>query len=423
MNIIESFNISLKAVLANKLRSGLTTLGVIIGIASVIIMLSLGKGAENLIIGQIASMGSNTIFIEPGAWDPQAGLGGGDMMQTAIEEMELTTLKYEDAVAIGKDPLVARVAPVVFGVKRVIYKNVDEKVSFMGTTPAHSVINDIYPILGRDITDSDVKSMNKVAVLGYKIRYDLFGEENPIGKKIRIGDVSLRVVGVMEEKGTQMFMNLDEVIYIPLTTVQKLIMGVDHVRWIVVQAKDESVIDQAVESIRLTLRDRHNIHNPEGDLSKDDFKVMSQKETAQIVTMVTSTLTIFLSLIAAIALIVGGIGIMNIMFVSVTERTREIGLRKAIGAKNRDILNQFLIEAVILTLIGGIIGIITGLVFSFLGALAIQKFGGLAGWHFFIPYETILLAFGICVAVGLIFGIYPAHQASRKDPIEALRYE
>ncbi len=422
MNLIDNIKISIDAILANKLRSSLTTLGVIIGIAAVIVMVSLGKGAENLIIGQIASLGSNTIFIEPGAWDPKKGFGKGEMMRVAMEEMELTTLKYEDAIAIEKDPLIEFAAPVVFGVDRVVYKNIDKKVSFMGTTPAASKINEVSPILGRDLTESDVKTMAKVAVLGFKIKKDLFGEENPLGKKIRIKNISFRVVGVMEEQGVQAFMNLDEIIYIPVTTAQKLLLGIDHVRWILAKAKEEKYIDQAVENIRLILRERHNISNPENDLSKDDFKVMSQKETAKILSTVTSVLTIFLSLIAAIALLVGGIGIMNIMLVSVTERTKEIGLRKAVGAKNKDILDQFLTEAVILTILGGIGGIIIGVLSSAISVELLQ-YVGLKRWKFFIPYSIVLLSFFICTAVGIIFGIYPAKKAANMDPIKALRYE
>jgi len=420
MKISDSIKISFRAVAANKLRSGLTALGVIIGIASVIIMIALGEGAQNLIIGQIASMGSTTIFIEPGAFDPKKG---GDIMQSAMEEMSLKTLTYDDALALEKDPLVEAVSAIVFGVDRIVYKNIDKKVSFMGGMPASREILDIHTIKGRDITNDDLKSNAKVAVLGYKLAQDLFGEENPIGETIRIKKTNFKVIGVLEEQGTQMFMNLDENIFIPLTTAQRMLLGTNSVNWILAKARSEEAVDETVESIRLVLRERHHLYNPEGDLSKDDFKVMSQKETARMVSTVTSVLTLFLALVAAIALLVGGIGIMNIMFVSVTERTREIGLRKAVGAKSKDILEQFLIEAVILTVLGGFLGIVSGIFLSFIGVLALQKIGGLEDWRFFVPYQTVVLAFGICVAVGLIFGIYPARKASRLDPIQALRYE
>ena len=421
MRLVDSFKISFSAVRINKLRSGLTALGIIIGIASVIVMISLGQGAQNLIIGQIASMGSRTVFVEPGAFDPKKG--GTNFMQMAAQEQQVATLKYEDALALEKDPLVSSAAPLVLGVAEVVYQNSDQTVTFIGSTPAVYNILNISIAEGRGLIDSDIKSMARVAVIGSKLKKDLFGTEDPIGKKIRIKDLPFTVIGVTAEKGSQMLFDVDALITMPVLTAEKQIMGVDHVRQIMVQTKSEAVIDQAVASMRQTLRDRHKINNPENDLSKDDFKITTQKETASMVSTVTSVLTLFLSMIAAIALLVGGIGIMNIMFVSVTERTREIGLRKAVGAKNADILTQFLIEAVILTVLGGIIGILSGIFVSFLGVQVIQQFGGLKGWTFVIPYQTIIYAFFICVLVGIVFGIYPARQAALKNPIEALRYE
>ncbi len=419
MKLLELTKIAFIALKSNKVRSGLTMLGIIIGIASVIMMLSIGGGAQSLIVGQIASTGSNNIFIEPGAWDPKAG---GDMMQQMTEQFEITTLTYDDAIEIEKDPLIELASPFTFGISRVIYRDVDEKITFMGVTPNANKIEEAYPILGRDISDEDIRSISKVAVLGYKIRQDLFGEEDPLGKKIRIKNVNFKIIGVMEERGTQMFQNLDEYIYIPLITAQKLLLGVDSVRQIMVKAISEDVIDEAVENIRLILREQHNIQNPENDLSKDDFKVMSQVETVEMVGQITGILVALLSSIAAIALFVGGIGIMNIMLVSVTERTREIGLRKAVGARNKDILCQFLIEAVVLTLLGGIIGFIVGLSFSFIIALVLSKVLGIV-WDFVLPISAVILAFGVAAVVGLVFGIYPARKAANLDPITALRYE
>lgn len=420
MNLIDSYKISIAAVYSNKLRSSLTALGIIIGIASVIMMISLGQGAQALILGQISSMGSKTIFIEPGAFDPKKS---GDFMSTATEEMSIDTLKYEDAVALRKLPSVAISGAMVYGAARAIYGSNDEKYTFLGITPEILKLFNVRVAEGRDIAASDVKAMEKVVIIGQTVKDRLFADRNPIGEKIKLKDVSLRVVGVMEPTGVKMMFNFDELLYLPLTTAQKLIIGGDSINMIAIEAKSESQIDQAVTDVRAILRDRHKIDNPENDLSKDDFKVMSQKETASMVSTVTSVLTIFLSLIAAIALLVGGIGIMNIMFVSVTERTREIGLRKAVGARNKDILIQFLMEAVILTIAGGLIGIFGGLAVSYLSTLALQQVASLKGWVFVVPYQTIAIAFGICVAIGIIFGIYPARAASLKNPIEALRYE
>jgi putative ABC transport system permease protein len=264
--------------------------------------------------------------------------------------------------------------------------------------------------------------MARVVVLGNSIKEDLFADEDPIGKIVRIKKTNFRIIGVLKEQGTQMFMNMDEIIYVPIITAQKLLTGQDHLRWIIARAKNEEVIDTAVYNIRLLLRERHGIYNPENDLGKDDFKVMSQAETAEMMEAVIGILTALLSCIAAISLVVGGIGIMNIMLVSVAERTHEIGLRKAVGARSKDILNQFLLEAMVLTLAGGIIGIISGIAVSLLASIVLGQLLQV-GWQFTISISSILLAFAVASAIGLIFGIYPARKAAKLSPIEALRYE
>jgi putative ABC transport system permease protein len=420
MNFKESIKISFTALRANKSRSVLTMLGIIIGIGAVILMMSLGSGAESLIVGQIASTGSKNIYIEPGSFDPSSGFGGS--YESAIEEMTIKTMKIKDAEDIEKDSLIEKAAPYVFGVGRVVYKNRDEKITYYGTTEAAHDIEEIYTITGREISDDDVRTMARVAVLGNKLAKDLFDEENPIGEKVRIKNLSLKVIGVLEEKGTQMFVNVDELIYMPITTAQKLLLGDDSVRWIIAKAVSENAIDQAVENIRLTVRENHGIYNPENDFSKDDFKVMSQVEAADMVGQITGVLTALLSSIAAIALIVGGIGIMNIMLVSVTERTREIGLRKAVGAKNRDIMNQFLIESITLTVLGGIIGFVGGTLFSLGASFALSKVLN-TDWAFVMPFGAVVLAFGVAAVVGLVFGLYPARKAAKLNPIDALRHE
>ena len=419
MNLKESIKISITALKANKIRSALTMLGIVIGIGAVILMMSLGKGAENLIVGQIQSLGSTSIYIEPGSFDSKGGTG---FMESALEEMTIKTLTLKDVEAIRKDSLVDMVYPMVYGVGRAVYQSEDEKVTFLGITPEAYIMDDWHVTIGRDISDEEVKGMARVATLGYKIAQDLFGNEDPISKTIRIKKTNFKVIGVMEERGMEMFQNYDEYVYVPVTTAQKLLLGIDHVNAITVRAVNEDVVPQLMENIRLILREAHNIYNPEGDLSKDDFKVMSQVEASDMMTQITGILTAFLSSIAAIALIVGGIGIMNIMLVSVTERTREIGLRKAVGARNKDILNQFLIESMTMTFFGGIIGFIDGILFSLLTSIVLSQVLN-TSWSFVVPFGAVVLALGVAAIVGLAFGIYPAKKAAKLNPIEALRHE
>jgi len=418
MEFIDFLKTSFNTLMANKTRSFLTTLGIVIGISSVIVMVSIGSGAQKLIVNQISAMGSNTIFIEPGAFDPKKS----SMTQTAIEEAEVKTLKYSDALAISKLPGVEMVAPWVMGVETVVYQDKNKRVTFIGTTPENQKIDGTSPILGRGLEDGDVKSMDRVVLLGYKVSKDLFGDENPIGKTLRIKNINFKVIGVLEEKGGGAFMNPDDYIYLPLTTAQKLLLGIDYVRVIVVKAESEQVIDSLVQEMREILRQRHHIFNPENDLTKDDFKITTQVEATEMLSSVLSVLTLFLSSVAAIALVVGGIGIMNIMFVSVTERTKEIGLRKAVGARKKDILIQFLVEAVVLTFLGGIGGIILGAGVSFLAGLIL---GHLLNqpWVFVLSVKAIIIAVSISVGTGLVFGIYPAYKAANLSPIQALRYE
>ncbi len=399
-----------------KMRTLLTMLGIVIGIASVILMMSLGSSAENLIVGQINSIGSNNIYIEPGA--PE-GVG---FSESFLDQMSIKTLKAEDAEAIAKDPLVEAASPMIYSTGRVSYGSETKKLMFMGVTASAYIIDNWHAEKGRDIDEADVRSFARVVTLGKKTATDLFGQEDPLGKTMQIKNITFRVIGVMEERGMQIFQNFDEYIYLPLTTAQKLLVGIDHLNAISVKAKTKEAVPQAVDNIRELLRERHNIYNPNGDLSKDDFKVMSQVATANMLTQITGVLTAFLSSIAAIALIVGGIGIMNIMLVSVTERTREIGLRKAVGATTKDIRQQFLLEAVVLTVSGGLAGLVLGIGINYLIYLVLSNVLDI-GWNFSLPLAGIILAVGVSTLAGLVFGLYPASQAAKKSPIEALRYE
>jgi len=415
MRFKDSIRISLTTLKINKMRSALTMLGIIIGVGSVILMMSLGGGAQNLIVGQISSMGSNNIYIEPGS--PQ-----GSFSQQAIDQLNQKSLKEKDAIAIAKDLNVEKVAMMVYGTGRISYQDQDKKITYIGGSADSFDISNLSVSNGRSFNEDDIKGMARVVVLGHKLASDLFNEDDPIGQSVRLGKLNLKVIGVLEEKGGQVFQTFDDYAYLPYTTVQKLLLGTDYLNAILVKAKSEKLINQVVDNIRIILRENHNIYNPEGDLSKDDFKAMSQVETAGMLTQVTGVLTAFLSSIAAIALFVGGIGIMNIMLVSVTERTREIGLRKAVGARNKDIMNQFLLEAITLTLLGGIIGFLGGTLISF-GASVVLTNVLKTNWGFTIPLGAVILSFGVATIIGLIFGIYPARKASKLNPIEALRHE
>jgi putative ABC transport system permease protein len=400
---------------SNKSRSALTILGIVIGITAVIMMISIGGGAQNLILGQVASFGSNNLFVEPGAETTNG-------VQALQEQLTIKTLKIKDLEDIQKNSNVSRVAPLVLGVDRIVYNDKNEKVTFYGTTSNFFDIMNGEFALGHNFLETNPNVISRDIILGYKIKKDLFGDQDPIGKIVRIQKTNFRVIGILAEKGTQLFLNLDEYVYVPVASAQKLLLGIDFLRNIVVQLKDENKIDETTFDLRLILRQNHHIYNPSDDLSKDDFKIASQKQAVNILGQVTSIFTIFLSSVAAIALIVGGIGIMNIMLVSVTERTKEIGLRKAVGAKSKDILYQFLSEAITLTLLGGIIGIILGVGLSLLTGLVLGKVLNL-NWGFFISFPAILLGFSVSTIIGLVFGIYPSQKASRLDPIQALRYE
>lgn len=420
MKFIDYFKTALIGLRTNKTRSFLTILGIVIGISSVVTMVSIGSGAQNIIISQISSIGPTNIFIEPGGQPKEMNRGHG--MQAMLEEFDITTLTQDDALAIEQDPLIKDVASFVMGVDKLIYGNKNKKITYMGMTPLGIDMFDAKIEMGVNITDNDVKSMARKMVIGTKIKEDLFGDEDPIGKTVRMQKINFKIIGVLEEKGMQMFINMDEAVYVPLTTAQKVLLGQDHLRWIIARVISENKIDEAIHNVRLTLRERHDIYNPEGDTSKDDFKITSQQETAEILTTVTGVFATFLSAVAAIALVVGGIGIMNIMLVSVTERTREIGLRKSVGATKKDILWQFLLEAVNLTFLGGLIGILFGFLVSFGTSLIFGKMLGL-NWKFIFPLSSVVTAFLVSTLIGLIFGIYPARKASELSPIEALRHE
>jgi len=408
INIPSTFRISFRALKVNKMRSSLTMLGIIIGVGAVIAMLAIGTGASKRIAEQISSMGSNLLIILPGATT-----AGGVRMSAGTQ----TTLTMTDGEAIQKECLAVQdVAPVLNGVAQVIYGHQNWSTGVVGTTPSMLIIRDWPLAAGRPFTEQEIKSATKVCLLGQTVVDNLFGDMDPIGQFIRIKNLPFTVIGVLAQKGqSAQGQDQDDTIYVPVTTAQKKLFGTSFpgmVRIIMVKAKSTEDLAPAEEQITGLLRQRHHI----GQKQENDFTVRNLTQIMQAAEQSTKVMTLLLGAIASVSLLVGGIGIMNIMLVSVTERTREIGIRMAIGAKIWDIRLQFIIEALTLSIIGGVAGIIVGISGSKIISI-------LTGWSTIISPLSIFLAFGFSGAVGIFFGFYPAYKASLLDPIEALRYE
>jgi len=404
VNIAESFKVAIEGIAANKVRAGLTMLGVVIGVGAVIAMLAIGQGARAQTMSAIQSMGTNVLAVMAGQMRRGPVMGGLGSTQN---------LKMEDLEAILKGcSAVAKAAPELRSGAQVKAGNKNTSTTILGTSPDYFEIRNYRIARGKLFTDADVRSMRRVAIIGPTVTYNLFGSSSPINKTIRIRGISFRVIGETAAKGAGGFQDPDDQIFIPITTAQTRVFGVDYLRSISVQVKSAVQMSEAVSQIETLLRKRHRL----GAASENDFMIFNQADLMETAEQASNTFTMLLAGIAAVSLIVGGIGIMNIMLVSVTERTREIGIRKAVGARRRDILMQFLIESVVLSLAGGIIGILFGVI----GAQIIARS---AGWPVTVSVSSIVLAFVFAAAVGIFFGIYPARRASFLNPIDALRYE
>lgn len=399
-----------------KMRSILTMLGIVIGISSVIILMSIGQSAQNLILGQVQSIGSNLIIITPGA--PS---GKGFSPPASVQGIVITSLKQEDVDALEREPSITAVAPLVSGQAEVVYGNNNKTVSYQGVTADMFPVRNLTIGKGAAFTKGDVDSANHVAVIGPDLANTLFGPVlNPINKTIRLKNVSFRVVGVLSKGGAGPFgVDQGNLVIIPISVAQKQMLGISYFNTIIAEANPTYDINFAKSRIAFALRQDHGITDP----TKDDFNIQTQADILSILGSITSVLTLFLAAIASISLVVGGIGIMNIMLVSVTERTREIGLRKAVGATDNDILQQFLIESVLLTFAGGVVGIAFGAVMVGAVYFGINAFNPTLGWTFAFPISSVLLGLLVSGIAGLVFGIYPARKAGRKNPIDALRYE
>jgi len=410
VNLCASTRIAVRALRVNKLRSALTMLGIVIGVGAVITMVAVGAGAQARVAEQIQSLGSNMIIVLSGSVTASGvRLGSGSQL----------TITEDDAWAIQREiPLVEAAAPTIRGGAQIVYGNLNWATSVQGVTPEYFVARDWPVAAGKTLSQEDVDGATKVALLGETVAINLFGDSDPIGDVIRIKNVPFTVIGVLDRKGQSTYgQDQDDTILIPLSTAKKKVIGVSQanarsVGSISVKVREGRMMPVAEQEIRSLLRQRHRLQG----YQDDDFWLRNLSEVLESQEASSRVLTILLAAIASVSLVVGGIGIMNIMLVSVTERTREIGLRMAVGARGKDILTQFLVEAVTLSLIGGAVGIAFGLV----GTYAIAHF---AGWRTLVDPRAIVVAFGFAAAVGIFFGFYPARKAAGLDPMEALRYE
>lgn len=410
---------SIKALTANPVRTVLTTLGIVIGIATVIMVLSAGAGFSSLINDEIKSLGSDTLFIKtkvPPTTKNRAATSVTGGLTPGIA-VGITTFKQRDLDDIKKLNNVKNDYGIVTGMAVASYRNNQKSEIYYGSSAEKFQIDQHTLKEGRFYTAEEDAGASQVAILGSNVAKDLFVQDDPLGKLLRVGNLNFLVIGVYNTQGSVGGQGADDVVYIPLQTAQKKMLGIDYVTVAAVQLNNTNLADATAALIRLTLRRNHNITDP----AKDDFVVVTQAQVLDIYNTIFNGITILLICIASISLVVGGVGIMNIMYVVVTERTAEIGLKKALGAKSADILSEFLIESVLVTVLGGIIGIIFGAVLSWLVAV-VANYAGLT-WTFTVPIYAIIIAVGVSAVIGISFGVLPARSAAKLDPIEALRYE
>lgn len=414
MTLQDSFLTALDALKTNKPRAALTILGIVIGVCSIVLMMSIGQGAESLILNEIGGLGAETIVIRPG----KEPTGPTDLGSTLFAD----SLKTKDVEALRKKenaPHILQVMPTLVVPGSVAYEGNTFRPNIVGG--AVNFFADTFHVQvekGVMFDETDIRQNLSVAVLGFKVAQELFGASDAVGEYITIRDRKFRVVGVFPKKGQTGFFNFDELVIVPYTTAQLYLLGIDYFHEVIVKAESPETVEKTVRDIELTLRANHNIEDPKDD----DFFVTTQEGVVEQIQTIIEALTAFLSSVVAIALVVGGIGVMNIMLVSVTERTREIGLRKALGATEKDIMKQFLLEAVALCSLGGIIGIVLGALLAFAASFALTQVLGL-DWAFLFPVSASVLGLLVSASVGIAFGLYPARKASLKSPMEALRYE
>jgi putative ABC transport system permease protein len=412
MDIFESIKNAWQMITRTKMRSFLTMLGIIIGISAVMIVLSVGESVQDLILDEIRSVGPDLIAVLPGASDESG-------RPSSTFGIVNTSLKYEDGEAIfrSNSPYIYSLAMYLTGSDVISIDSKIKGITFYGTTATYIDVQNVKIEKGRFFTKEEEMNNARVVVLGSKIASEIFGDDNPIGKRLTIKKVNFNVIGVLEEKGSSLIQSQDDDFFIPISTAQNIILGVNHINFMRIKVNSIDSIDNAIGHVEEILRDRHNIDK----LDQDDFTITSTADALETISLITDALKFFLTAVAAISLIVGGFGIMNIMLATVQERTKEIGLRRAIGARKKEIINQFLIEAVTITFISGIIGIIFGSLILALISLVINYLD--YNWTLIISPTSVLLGGIVSIGIGLVFGITPAKKAAELDPIEALRYE
>ncbi len=396
---------------SHKLRTFLTMLGLIIGISSLVLIVSLGESAQKSMVHQLQTLGTNLIVVLPG------GSEEGKPPLAVFSTQEITTLKEEDADVLAKVSNVVGLTPYVKGSAEINYLGKTKAILFNGVKASFLSVENAKVEKGRFFTSQEEKKMSRVVVLGYKIAKDVFGEADPIGKRVKIKNQNYLIIGVMAKRGKIFTIDYDNQVYFPFKTAQKLILGINHINFIRAKISNENKIPQIAEAFKNILRRRHNIKTEK----KDDFTVRTSAQMLDVFYKITNILKLFLALIASVSLVVGGIGISNVMYVIVDERVREIGLRKAVGARNFDILYQFLLESMLLSFFGGLIGIILGIFEEYLTSVFATKAGIV--WPFSLSWQALVVSFFVSLFIGLIFGILPAKKASKLSPSMAMRYE
>ncbi|EKE16212.1 MAG: hypothetical protein ACD_11C00026G0002 [uncultured bacterium] len=413
MKLIAPIKISYKNLMAAKFRSFLTILGIIIGITSVIVVMSIGASAQQLILDQVSGIGSDLIGVLPGASDEKGP-------PASVLGIVTTTLKYKDLQSVLQNknvPNAINGAGYVTGVATIKYKSVSIEASYQGTTASFPDVESAEVEKGRFFTKDEETNLSRNIVLGSELAKELFSDQDPLGKVVTLKDANMTVIGVLEKRGSVAFSNSDQVAYVPLFTAQKLLLGIDYLNFMRIKVDDADNLSRATVDIRMTVRQNHKIKAG----MEDDFSVRDTAQAISTITSITDVLKYFLVSIAAISLLVGGVGIMNIMLISVNQRIKEIGLRKAIGARNFHIVTQFLMESVFVTVVGGIIGMLFGIIVSYLASVVIVSLG--YEWQFIISPISIVIATGVAALIGIVFGLYPARRAAKISPMEALRYE